>query len=252
MWGAVISPSDEDSQTFSISGANSEVFRLKAPDAKERQKWITHLRAAVSRVSNHHTETPHDTSPVNTPMTSLTPAAPAAAGTTGDDDQMEHLALQRTPSKRTSLTRLFKTTKNTINRPPRVSSKCRLDQAEAVQERVENGIDESLYKVRQLQMEIVKQLESQHDTLGMNSTDKNLLLFKATALAMRNCLEECTSLIHHPSLLSQQSVVSETTTTNAAPPHVLLNNGQSNNGKTTTDHNNLYPTSTGSDKHSFV
>jgi len=27
--GAVISPSDEDSQTFSISGANSEVFRLK-------------------------------------------------------------------------------------------------------------------------------------------------------------------------------------------------------------------------------
>lgn len=252
LWGAVISPSDEDSQTFSISGANSEVFRLKAPDAKERQKWITHLRAAVSRVSNHHTETPHDTSPVNTPMTSLTPAAPAAAGTTGDDDQMEHLALQRTPSKRTSLTRLFKTTKNTINRPPRVSSKCRLDQAEAVQERVENGIDESLYKVRQLQMEIVKQLESQHDTLGMNSTDKNLLLFKATALAMRNCLEECTSLIHHPSLLSQQSVVSETTTTNAAPPHVLLNNGQSNNGKTTTDHNNLYPTSTGSDKHSFV
>lgn len=87
-----------------------------APDAKERQKWITHLRAAVSRVSNHHTSTPHDTSPVNTPMTSLTPAAPAAAGTTGDDDQMEHLALQRTPSKRTSLTRLFKTTKNTINR----------------------------------------------------------------------------------------------------------------------------------------
>ena len=30
--GAVISPSDEDSQTFSISGANSEVFRLKGKE----------------------------------------------------------------------------------------------------------------------------------------------------------------------------------------------------------------------------
>ena len=87
-----------------------------APDAKERQKWITHLRAAVNRVSNLHTSTPQrETSPVNAPTTSLATAA-APMSTTGDDDHMEHLALQRTPSKRTSLTRLFKTTKNQINR----------------------------------------------------------------------------------------------------------------------------------------
>lgn len=88
-----------------------------APDAKERQKWITHLRAAVDRVSNLHTSTPQqrDISPVCTPTTSL-PTAPTTAVTTGDEDHTEHLALQRTPSKRTSLTRLFKTTKNTINR----------------------------------------------------------------------------------------------------------------------------------------
>ena len=85
-----------------------------APDAKERQKWITHLRAAVDRVSNLHNSTPLcEASPVNATNTTL---AVAATGTTGDDDHMDHLALQRTPSKRTSLTRLFKTTKNSINR----------------------------------------------------------------------------------------------------------------------------------------
>ena len=85
-----------------------------APDAKERQKWITHLRAAVDR-ANLHTSTPlRESSPVNATHTTL--AVAPAAGIAGEDDHMEHLALQRTPSKRTTLTRLFKTTKNTINR----------------------------------------------------------------------------------------------------------------------------------------
>ena len=69
------------------------------------------MRAAVNRAS---TSTPlREASPVNATNTTL---AVAAAGMTGDEEHMDHLALQRTPSKRTSLTRLFKNTKNTINR----------------------------------------------------------------------------------------------------------------------------------------
>nr|XP_006811888.1 PREDICTED: oxysterol-binding protein-related protein 11-like [Saccoglossus kowalevskii] len=50
--GAVISPSDEDSQTFSVNAANGEIYRLRASDAKERQHWVNKLRA----VTQYHTE----------------------------------------------------------------------------------------------------------------------------------------------------------------------------------------------------
>ena len=42
-------------------------------------------------------------------------------------------------------------------RPPKVNSRSRLDHV--LQEKDENGMDESFYKVRQLQKEVVKQLE---------------------------------------------------------------------------------------------
>ncbi|XP_023227198.1 oxysterol-binding protein-related protein 11-like [Centruroides sculpturatus] len=51
--GAVISPSDEDSQTFFVSAACEEVYRLRANDAKERQFWVNKLR----EVSEHQTKT---------------------------------------------------------------------------------------------------------------------------------------------------------------------------------------------------
>ncbi|RWS16042.1 oxysterol-binding protein-related protein 11-like protein [Dinothrombium tinctorium] len=42
--GSVISPSEEDSQTFTVSAACGEVYKLKAADAKERQFWVNKLR----------------------------------------------------------------------------------------------------------------------------------------------------------------------------------------------------------------
>ena len=45
----MISPSDEDSQTFNVNAANAEVYRLRAMDAKERQFWVSRLRAVVQR-----------------------------------------------------------------------------------------------------------------------------------------------------------------------------------------------------------
>ncbi|XP_054828188.1 oxysterol-binding protein-related protein 11 isoform X2 [Eublepharis macularius] len=37
--GAVISPSDEDSHTFTVNAASGEQYKLRAADAKERQHW---------------------------------------------------------------------------------------------------------------------------------------------------------------------------------------------------------------------
>ncbi|ESN94812.1 hypothetical protein HELRODRAFT_87593 [Helobdella robusta] len=45
--GAVICPSDEDSQTFIVNAVNGEVYRLKALDARERQHWVNRLRATA-------------------------------------------------------------------------------------------------------------------------------------------------------------------------------------------------------------
>ncbi|CAG0897205.1 unnamed protein product [Darwinula stevensoni] len=47
--GAVISPSDEDSQTFTVNAACGEVYKLKALDAKERQHWVMRIRAVCER-----------------------------------------------------------------------------------------------------------------------------------------------------------------------------------------------------------
>ena len=48
---AVISPSDEDSNTFSVISTNGDMYKLCAVDARSRQEWVNRLRA----VSEMHT-----------------------------------------------------------------------------------------------------------------------------------------------------------------------------------------------------
>jgi len=45
--GAVISPSEEDSHTFVVNAASSDLYKLRAQNAKERQEWITRLRVVA-------------------------------------------------------------------------------------------------------------------------------------------------------------------------------------------------------------
>ena len=52
MQGAVIAPSEEDSQTFTINGANGEIYKLRGQDAKERQFWVSRLRREVEFCTN--------------------------------------------------------------------------------------------------------------------------------------------------------------------------------------------------------
>jgi hypothetical protein len=54
LWGAVIAPSDEDSQTFTVNGANGEAYKLRAADAKERQYWVSRLRNEIERCTSVH------------------------------------------------------------------------------------------------------------------------------------------------------------------------------------------------------
>ncbi|XP_050426057.1 oxysterol-binding protein-related protein 11 isoform X2 [Adelges cooleyi] len=44
---AVISPSDEDSNTFSVNSWTGECYKLRATDARARQDWVNRLRATA-------------------------------------------------------------------------------------------------------------------------------------------------------------------------------------------------------------
>lgn len=47
--GAVVVPSEEDGQTFSVNFASGEVFKVRASHTKERQVWVDRLRACAHR-----------------------------------------------------------------------------------------------------------------------------------------------------------------------------------------------------------
>eukprot|EP00118_Oscarella_pearsei_P009007 m.49345 g.49345 ORF g.49345 m.49345 type:complete len:380 (+) comp33973_c0_seq5:26-1165(+) len=52
--GAVVSPSDDDSQTFSIHPTNGDTFKLRGANAKERQSWVTKLRQVVENLKPNY------------------------------------------------------------------------------------------------------------------------------------------------------------------------------------------------------
>lgn len=58
----MIAPSEEDSQTFTVSGACGESYKLKATNAHERQFWVNKLRH-VAQIHQNNLEFPSN--PVN-------------------------------------------------------------------------------------------------------------------------------------------------------------------------------------------
>lgn len=47
----MVSPSDEDSNTFSVNSWSGECYKLRAVDARARQDWVNRLRAAAEYYS---------------------------------------------------------------------------------------------------------------------------------------------------------------------------------------------------------
>lgn len=44
---AVISPSDEDSNTFTVNSATGDMFKLRAADARARHEWVSRIRSVA-------------------------------------------------------------------------------------------------------------------------------------------------------------------------------------------------------------
>ncbi|KAL1129920.1 hypothetical protein AAG570_012864 [Ranatra chinensis] len=68
---AVISPSDEDSNTFTVNSSSGESFKLRAQDARARQEWVNRLRA----VSQLHAMAVAQNNPPLPPREQFTPSS---------------------------------------------------------------------------------------------------------------------------------------------------------------------------------
>ena len=70
--GAVVVPSEEDSQTFNVNFASGESYKLRAPNVKERQIWVDRIRA-VSQL--HDRAIAHSNPPVSTLVICVIPGS---------------------------------------------------------------------------------------------------------------------------------------------------------------------------------
>ncbi|KAJ8686790.1 hypothetical protein QAD02_022584 [Eretmocerus hayati] len=76
--GAVIAPSDEDSNTFVVNSATGDMVKLRATDARARQEWVDKLRAVAEMytraIASSHPPLPpreHSSSLRNPPVAKL-------------------------------------------------------------------------------------------------------------------------------------------------------------------------------------
>nr|XP_053629091.1 oxysterol-binding protein-related protein 11-like [Cherax quadricarinatus] len=75
--GAVISPSDEDSYTFTVSPAAGESYKLRATDTRDRQMWLNRLRV----VAEMHTRAIAHNHPPLAPREHRTPGSNNSSST---------------------------------------------------------------------------------------------------------------------------------------------------------------------------
>ncbi|CAH1242128.1 OSBPL11 [Branchiostoma lanceolatum] len=188
--GSVMSPSDEDSHTFSINAANGEVYRLRAFDAKERQQWVNRLRS----VAQYHTETLAQSLPPPHPRShsisnsSSTPSSTKSAPTTPISTASKR-AVIRTQSQPPNAAPVIHTTphkKTPPTAPP-------VHEPQAFQ-----NVREILHQAEQQQVSLSRVIEGLPTAAqGVRSLDHDLLLLKATSQTTMQCLGQCFAILQH-------------------------------------------------------
>ncbi|XP_069791381.1 oxysterol-binding protein-related protein 11 isoform X3 [Narcine bancroftii] len=182
--GAVISPSDEDSHTFTVNAAIGEQYKLRATDAKERQHWVSRLQICTQ----YHTEAiGKNNPPLKTrsfPLISQGSDSPRA---------------QRRASQNAAA--FFGVTHH---------------KALGLSKRSHTLQPDHLADVR----EMMNQAEGQHKELvrtieglppfgeHLSALNQDLLMLKATTMATMNCLSDCFHILHLQQAANQKSSIS--------------------------------------------
>ncbi|XP_037395264.1 oxysterol-binding protein-related protein 11 isoform X2 [Pygocentrus nattereri] len=187
--GAVISPSDEDSHTFTVNAISGEQYKLRATDAKERQHWVSRLQICTQ----HHTEA----------------MGKGSASSPGS---------QRRISYNTgSLLGLSQFHRGSSP----YSSKRSLLPDHLVEAR------EMMSQAQGQHRDLVQCIEGLPASQGPSPLDQDLLLLKATSLATMTCLSDCLHILQLQQVARQKVPLGGPTIEWLEPklPDILKNGG---------------------------
>lgn len=176
--GAVISPSDEDGQMFTVSAACGEVYKLRGHDAKERQFWINRLR----KVAEDHTKTIAQKNPPLLPREIRGPHEGAVSSEKGAGTGQGHQG--GSASAPVSQTVWYTTA---VGAPTEATT----TPAEAF-----TSVREILARAGRMYHCLARSIESlpSHGS-GYKFYDRDMLVLKATSCATVMCLEQCLTIL---------------------------------------------------------
>lgn len=210
--GAVISPSDEDSHTFTVNAISGEQYKLRATDAKERQHWVSRLQICTQ----HHTEAMGKSNPP-------------------PKSRSYSMASQGSGSSPMSMRRPSQNPNNLFNWS-------QVNKGSSLYSSKRSLLPDHLMDAR----EMMSQAQGQHRDLiqsieglpaapGLSPLDQDLLMLKATSMATMNCLNECLHILHLQQVARQRGSLGGPTIEWLEPKLPdILKNGSSSLGSFTT------------------
>ncbi|XP_006636415.2 oxysterol-binding protein-related protein 11 [Lepisosteus oculatus] len=186
--GAVISPSDEDSHTFTVNAISGEQYKLRATDAKERQHWVSRLQICTQ----HHTEALGKNNP---PLKSR--SFSVASQGSGKSPLM-----QRRPSQNAAsffgISQLHKGSATS-------ASKRSLQPDHLV------DVREMMTQAQGKHRDLIQTIEGLPSATGLSPLDQDLLMLKATSMATMNCLNDCFHILQLQQVAQQKGPLSGAT-----------------------------------------
>nr|XP_021146886.1 oxysterol-binding protein-related protein 11 [Columba livia] len=197
--GAVISPSDEDSHTFTVNAASGEQYKLRATDAKERQHWVSRLQICTQ----HHTEAiGKNNPPLKSRSFSL--ASQGSANSPG---------VQRRPSQ--NAVSFFNVGHHRLPTGKRVP----IMQPDHLVD-----VREMMSQAEGQQRDLIRSIECLPVSGHLTSLDQDLLMLKATSMATMNCLNDCFHILQLQHASQQKGSLPAGTTISWLDPKISLAN----------------------------
>uniref|UniRef100_A0A672MWG3 Oxysterol-binding protein n=1 Tax=Sinocyclocheilus grahami TaxID=75366 RepID=A0A672MWG3_SINGR len=170
--GAVISPSDEDSHTFTVNAISGEQYKLRASDAKERQHWVSRLQICAQ----HHTEALGKTNP---PL--QTRSHSMASQGSGSSPGSQHRVNQNSNA---------------------LLGLSQLQRSSSLYSSRKSLLPDHLLEAREMMSQaqgqhrdLIQSIEGLPSSQGPSPLDQDLLLLKATSLATMTCLSDCLHIL---------------------------------------------------------
>ncbi|CAG5934037.1 unnamed protein product [Menidia menidia] len=206
--GAVISPSDEDSHTFTVNAISGEQYKLRATDAKERQHWVSRLQICTQ----HHTEAMGKSNPP-------------------PKSRSYSMASQGSGSSPMSVRRPSQNPAALFNWPQGHKGSSLYSSKRSLLPDHLMDAREMMSQAQGQHKDLIQSIEGLPAAPSLSPLDQDLLMLKATSMATMNCLNECLHILHLQQVARQRSSLGGPTIEWLEPKVPdLLKNGSSSLG----------------------